>query len=110
MPQDYSRVDPDSMAEAVQEALVFVHLHGWTLRKAVALTGACPKLVAKTKRRTGRLECFLPTPLMIKQQCEEFRLTNPRHLHSDGRLGNKECSIREYSANGSSTGFTFDAT
>lgn len=106
------RVDDDSMQEAVLESLHLVHVQGWTLRKAVALTWACPMLVAKSKRQTSAMKIYVPTPEMIRQQCDEFRRDNPRHHHSYGASGSstKEKAIREYSVSESSAGFTFEST
>lgn len=93
------------MPEAVQEALTFHHVHGWSMQDAIALTGACPKLVAKTKRRTGAMETYVPTPSEIARLCNAFRRENSRHQQSYGANSSsaKEKTIREYSVGANST-------
>lgn len=98
------RVDDDSMGMAVDEALVFVMVHGWTFADAIELTGACPTLVREKRRKNNRL----PTPEMIRQQCEAIRGGGPRMRLGELRTP-KESSVREYAAFGDSDGISFES-
>ncbi len=94
------QVDSDSMSMAVDEAIVFIEVHRWSLQDAINLTGACPDRVITRKQKRISQMPFVPTPSQIRQQTAEFRAadTDRRRRCGGNHRNANERSIREWSA------------